>query len=673
MTATKQAPRPTAETDLAVRAGYAMDRSKITRVPRYWPFAAGLGGSTTLIASGYLAVTDNPHLVAGAIACTTLTGVATGVVGRGDVRREMDSALRASLERLTGPLRQWRTSRWGKGLIGVPRRIRLRYRPEAVVGVANWPQPVPKALEGLLGAHYVIGKHDPVRGLMILQQQDVSATDVAKDRSERVMALLFGDDVHVSRKDKGSGETLTVTYSNVVKAADPGWRSAIERVVDTALPGRWRAQWDLLNDQVRFEVRPALPKMLKRRPPNLDPSSKDFFKIPLGEDEDSRVVCWDLNSSTPHLLTAGKTGKGKTNLLLGVGQELSARQFAVWACDPKRIELQALRRLPNVQVVATTPIDMAALVMAAYDEMERRYKQIEAGKARKGDFPRLIILIDEYAEFVMRVQNWWASVKLSGMPTRCPVLERFETLLRLARAAQMNIITGIQRPDVKFLPGEARDNFDARCSLGPLNRDGSEMMWGSQVGCTTGMARGRAMAADENGDPVEIQTYWTPDRENDDLDEETLALLDSFITDEVHPKLRVSIPAPDVDDKGRELWWDAIQDVRMIIDDTPAVDAVFDATVTLDDEPEPNGRPKLTVVADSLDDDYGKPVAERPAGVQPGDLYWRDEADAWVQVQAVEPDPLDDGLWNIAWQDEDGDEGTDLVPDTEAVRVRHVH
>lgn len=39
--------------------------------------------------------------------------------------------------------------------------------------------------------------------------------------------------------------------------------------------------------------------------------SPDFYKIPLGVDEDNQVVSWDLNSSMPHFLVSGKTGKGK--------------------------------------------------------------------------------------------------------------------------------------------------------------------------------------------------------------------------------------------------------------------------------------------------------------------------------------------------------------------------
>ena len=458
---------------------------------------------------------------------------------------------------------------------------------------------------------------------------------------------------------------LTVTYSNVIKAADPGWRASIEHVVDTALPGRWRAKWDILNDQVRFEVRPSLPKMLTRRPPQLDPASKDFWRIPLGEDEDGNVVCWNLNSSQPHLLTAGKTGKGKTNLILGVGQELSVRAIEVWAGDPKRIELRSLRNLPNVAVVTTTAEDMAGMVMAAYNEMERRYRLIEQGKARKGEFPRLVIMIDEYAEFVMRINAWWASIRFTGMPTKCPIMDYFESLIRLCRAAQMNVMVGIQRPDVKFLPGEARDNFDARVSLGPLNRDGSEMMWGSQIGCTTGLARGRAMACADDGEPTEIQTYWTPDRDNDDLTDEVLALLDSFKVEETHAKKRVSIPNPDVDEKGRELWWEAVQDARVVIDDTPRVEQIV-ADV--------EARAKAVAKPVSLDEDdsYSNPTLCRLDEIRDGDLFWRDDSTSWVQVRGAEPDPLEDGMWAIAWEDDSGNDSTDLLPDDTRVKIRHL-
>lgn len=653
--------------DGKVRASYALDRTQ-TSVPIYWRPTAMFSGSATLMAAGGLAVQDSPHLIMGTIACTAASIAATGLTARNDVRREVDAALRATVERMTGPLRRWRCRRWNGGLIGSPKVIKLRYRPQAIVGLAGWPAPLTKAISQMLHTDYQVAVHDPALGKLVLRRKAVTADEVVKSRADRIMAQLFGDDVHVKRQEDGSKEIITVTYSNVLKAADPKYREAVEHVVDVALPGRWRAQWNPLNDQVRFEVRPPLPKMLKRRPPNLDPTSPDFLKIPLGEDEDGNVTSWNLKSSQPHLLLAGKTGKGKTNLLLGVGQELSARQIAVWACDPKRIELQALRSLPNVQIVATTPEDMAALVVQAYNEMERRYKLIETGKAKKGSFPRLVIMVDEFAEFAMRIQSWWASIKITGMPTKCPVTDMFESLLRLCRAADMNIVAGLQRPDVRFLSGEARDNCDARVSLGPLNRDGSDMMWGSQIGCTTGLARGRAMATGEEGEPREIQTYWTPDKENDDLTPEVIELLDSFKTDAIHPPLRISIPDPEEDDKGRELWWPAIQDSRMIIDDTPKVEEIC--------APDPKfGQPTLRVVPDldvEEDDSYGNPVMTSLDDIDAGDLYWRDDSEQWVQVKACEPDPVDQGLWDIAWESGDGEDGTDLVPEDSRVRIKRL-
>ena len=241
------------------------------------------------------------------------------------------------------------------------------------------------------------------------------------------------------------------------KATFPVWRERVERVVTTMLQGRWRARWDLQHDAVTFELRPEIEAFVQRPAPVEDPASPDFYKIPLGVDEDNQIVTWDLNSSMPHFLCSGKTGKGKTNVLRGVAMEVAARQIPVWLCDPKRVELIGLRDWPNVQIVATTVEEQIATILRAWDLMEERYAAIADG-ASEDDFELIVLVVDEFAEFSRRVSQWWTRVKVRGMPTVCPVMEKFDSLVRLGRTARFRIAIGLQRPDVRFFgeSGESR-------------------------------------------------------------------------------------------------------------------------------------------------------------------------------------------------------------------------
>lgn len=111
--------------------------------------------------------------------------------------------------------------------------------------------------------------------------------------------------------------------------------------------------------------------------------------------------------------------------------------------------------------------------------MERRYARIESGAASEDDFELLILVLDEYRDFYAIVAEWYAGIKVTGMPTRCPVLEKLGSLVRKGRSARVHVILGLQRPDADVLGGEMRDNFGTRISLGPLSPQGAMMMWES--------------------------------------------------------------------------------------------------------------------------------------------------------------------------------------------------
>ena len=218
--------------------------------------------------------------------------------------------------------------------------------------------------------------------------------------------------------------------------------------------------------------------------------------------------------SPNHLFLAGRAmiPTHNTVVLRGVVLEAAAREIKVWACDPKRVELIGLRGFPNVQVVATTVEEQIVTLLRAWDLMEERYAAITEG-ASEDDFDLLVLVVDEFAEFSRRVGQWWSRIKVRGMPAACPVMEKFDSLVRLGRTAGIRVVIGIQRPDVRFFgeSGESRDNFDSRLSLGRLSADGSRMMWGSSIGTSLPGVRGRAIACTSEDNAREIQAYWVPD------------------------------------------------------------------------------------------------------------------------------------------------------------------
>ena len=482
---------------------------------------------------------------------------------RAQRRTEITDSGKAALERVAGPVRDFRARRWKGWFVGVPQSVEFRYHPGAVISDKLWPGDAVAALNAVLGGGYRVRRHDPRRGILKLRAKPQVVrvdTDPTVDRAVSMMHQLFGQSATVKASVADGLQMVSITHECGVKATFPVWRERVERVVTTMLEGRWRARWDLQHDAVTFELRPEIEAFVQRPAPDKDPSSPNYYKIPLGIDEDGQIVSWDLNSSMPHFLCSGKTGKGKTNVLRGIAMEVAARQIPVWLCDPKRVELIGLRDWPNVQIVATTVEEQIATILRAWDLMEERYAAIADG-ASEEDFELIVLVVDEFAEFSRRVAQWWTRVKVRGMPPVCPVMEKFDSLVRLGRTARFRIAIGLQRPDVRFFgeSGESRDNFDSRLSLGRLSADGSRMMWGSSIGTSLPGVRGRAIACTSEDRACEIQTYWVPDPRRSQDDPAEQVVLDRLCPDHAdYGRLTVVIPEPTTDSKGVVQEWDAV-------------------------------------------------------------------------------------------------------------------
>ena len=187
----------------------------------------------------------------------------------------------------------------------------------------------------------------------------------------------------------------------------------------------------------------------------------------------------------------------------------------MWVGDSKRVEFLEFRDWPNVQVVAGSIPAQVALIHRAWELMEHRYELIESGRARVADFEPLFVVLDEYAEFVAGLSEWYPTIKVRGEPTKPPTVTQVASLLRKARTARIHLLITMQRPDVALLGGpggEMRDNLGHRVSMGRLSPQGAMMMWENPAvgvslprGCI-----GRATATHDDGRPVEMQCYRFP-------------------------------------------------------------------------------------------------------------------------------------------------------------------
>lgn len=237
-------------------------------------------------------------------------------------------------------------------------------------------------------------------------------------------------------------------------------------------------------------------------------AATDPLSLPIAIGDDGEVISWEPIVAS-HILVAGRTNSGKTVALRTVVEQCLATGWKVFVADPKRVDFTRYRQY-GVQV-ATTREAIAALISDYWHEQERRYEQLE--RDDESVFQRWLLVLDEAAEGLNEQQEWWKAEgkrQAASGSTDSPALVQFRSLARKCRQASMHLAVGIQRPDVEFLPGDARANLGCRISLSSLDEQGARMMWGrADVGRDVPKIKGRGYV-DVGDGPVPAQTLWTP-------------------------------------------------------------------------------------------------------------------------------------------------------------------
>lgn len=585
---------------------------------------------------------------------------------------------------------------WTGGWVGFPSKLQLRYASSIDDADPGFTALVIENAERRFGQSYRVVAPSasfwrPKRaGQLVLAQRDTedSTRDEWEDKTERFVHQLLGASAKVSTTiEDGAPTEIAVEHSMGAKVAPAGYRQRLERTIFAMVPGRWRAHWDLSAERVRFELRPDLPPMVPHEPQPL-PDAVDVyaryrnFNVAVGVDEDSRHVYWEpiINA---HGLVTGGTGKGKTALLHTLTTALCRAGFRVWILDGKRIEFLGFRDWPNVELVASRIEHQVRLLLAAHDEMERRYALIEEGKARLSDFEPLFVIIDEYATFKENATQWYSEVREKSDPTKPAVFARMANIARLGRKAAIHMVVGLQRPDVEFLGGEMRDNFGWRFSLGRLSPQGANMMWESFViGVTLPTkTRGRGITLDAQGEPVEALALYTPDP-GEPLSESQQAQIEALRPAEVTwPRKTFADPDPNLHDEDGEaapVYSDYAQ-LRLVsfesLQAQRSVRMVEEEAELIVSRAAAENHHEDTTEADDEDlfAEYGPIDEQRASDLQPGQLVLVDpDLDMWgVVSHEPEPDMTDPDLLLIEYLDfETGEEGGISVELTERVQYR---
>ena len=141
---------------------------------------------------------------------------------------------------------------------------------------------------------------------------------------------------------------------------------------------------------------------------------KGTMQIPIGVDVYGKVHHKDL-ADMPHLLIAGATGAGKSVMLNVILTALSKQNTATDVkfvlIDPKQVELTMFEKSKHLLMpIVTDQVQAAITLDKMVKEMERRYDVLRAAGVRNindytGDMPKIVIVLDEFADLMMMAEN----------------------------------------------------------------------------------------------------------------------------------------------------------------------------------------------------------------------------------------------------------------------------
>ncbi|TYS01677.1 DNA translocase FtsK [Rossellomorea vietnamensis] len=208
---------------------------------------------------------------------------------------------------------------------------------------------------------------------------------------------------------------------------------------------------------------------------------KTNLVAPMGFDPLNDVISIDLSDpSTPHLLTGGTTGSGKSvtlnSIILGTMCFYEPSQLQFVFIDPKQVEFSIYEDLPHTESVVTEIGEAVNKLNLMVEEMERRYSMFKKEFASNLDeytemsqevLPRIVIVFDEFADFMSQEKEVASQVE--------------NAILRLgqkARAAGIHLIICTQNPKSDIINTNIRNNLGARLALRATDSTASSVILG---------------------------------------------------------------------------------------------------------------------------------------------------------------------------------------------------
>lgn len=242
----------------------------------------------------------------------------------------------------------------------------------------------------------------------------------------------------------------------------------------------------LRNGRINIDINRSTPEIVyfehfvkqvrKQYPPS---KLKGKLVTPIGVGQLRELIAMDFSSSnTPHLLIGGTTGSGKSvtmnAIILGLMCLYGPEEVQFMFIDPKKVEFMPYGSCSHTRKVITE-IEVAIMALEQLvEEMEQRYQTFavegvssidEYLELACGVMPRLVVVFDEFADFMEREKSLSSRVE--------------NTILRLgakARAAGIHLLICTQNPKADIVPTNIRNNLPARLALKAADHHASKII-----------------------------------------------------------------------------------------------------------------------------------------------------------------------------------------------------
>lgn len=247
---------------------------------------------------------------------------------------------------------------------------------------------------------------------------------------------------------------------------------------------------------------------------------KGTTDIPIGVNVMGETIYKNI-ADMPHLLIAGATGSGKSvmlNVLItALTKQQSADDLKLVLIDPKQVELASFSRLPHLlKPIVTNSKDAISTLDEAVKTMESRYSALKQKRCRTieefnkkgGNMPRIVIIIDEFADLMMsdikpsidsmdigrfndNLLNILScsktgkltqkatkeAIKITVAQTAPPTAE--DSIIRIAqkaRAVGMHLVLATQRPSADVVTGLIKANIPTKICFMTTSRVNSQII-----------------------------------------------------------------------------------------------------------------------------------------------------------------------------------------------------